>query len=560
MSGVRRTPGFVGFRLSDVRRNLFPPDSGWVVQGLVALMLSGCGGSGSGSGSGTAASTGSVLSATTISSTTPALNSSLSEEFDEHSDAANSGIEIISFEAGVSPFIERISLHGNNLASLSAVQYTIQPKAGSVSAAVNVTYSSSALTSRGYLKSGDGTITLPVIGLYAGYTNNVALRFQFQDGSTAALTAGITTADYNDPTGIYLHPTIVKQRSPGSSLGFNFFYMKSALGSPVIVDTDGEVRWAVPGVVNAMSTAFQDDEFVIGDPYSAIVHRVRLDGNLGESFLASAAVTFFHHNIDYGNVGLLADVNTQTGGVENVESNVVEISDQGSMFHQWDLGAILSSYMASMGDDPTAFVRPGADWFHNNAAAYDPSDKSVVISSRENFVIKLDYETGRIIWILGDPTKYWYTFPSLRAKSLTLAPGGLYPIGQHAVSITSDGHLLLFNDGLGSQNEPAGAPAGETRAFSAVSDYSIDVQTMTAENAWNFENGQTIYSSVCSSAYKAPEKSLLIDYAVADNLTNALLVGLDSTHTVVFEFQYPTQSCNTSWNAVPIALESLSIN
>ena len=44
-----------------------------------------------------------------------------------------------------------------------------------------------------------------------------------------------------------------------------------------------------------------------------------------------------------------------------------------------------------------------------------------MVSSRENFVMKLDYHTGNIIWILWDPSKYWYTFPSLRAKALTLA-------------------------------------------------------------------------------------------------------------------------------------------
>ena len=92
----------------------------------------------------------------------------------------------------------------------------------------------------------------------------------------------------------------------------------------------------------------------------------------------------------------------------------------------------------------------------------------------------LGYSTGMIIWILGDPTKYWNTFPSLRAKALTLAPGGLYPIGQHVLSITSDGLLMLFNDGLGSLNQPASEPAGQTRTYSAVSAYSIDQASMTA--------------------------------------------------------------------------------
>src|SRR4029077_11527523 len=142
------------------------------------------------------------------------------------------------------------------------------------------------------------------------------------------------------------------------------------------------------------------------------------------------------------------------------------------VFNHWDLAAILSAYMVSRGDDASAFVRPGVDWFHSNSTAYDPSDDSIIVSSRENFVIKVDYNTGNIIWILGDPSKYWYTFPSLRAKALTLAPGGLYPIGQHAPSITSNGLLMLFNDGAGSFNQPAGAPAGDTRTYSTVSAYS----------------------------------------------------------------------------------------
>ena len=237
------------------------------------------------------------------------------------------------------------------------------------------------------------------------------------------------------------------------------------------------------------------------------------------------------------------------------DSNAVEI------LNHWDLGAIISNYMTSQGDDAAAFVRPGVDWFHLNSAIYDASDDSVIVSSRENFVIKLDYSTGAIEWILGDPTKYWYTFPSLRAKALTLAPGGLYPIGQHALSITPDGLLMLFNDGLGSSNEPAGEPAGQTRTYSAVSTYSIDPVAMTAQEARDYDAGQTLYSPVCSSAYESPDKSLLVDYAVADDETEAVLVGLDPNQNTVFEFEYAAAAagCDTSWNARPFPLDNLQI-
>jgi len=229
----------------------------------------------------------------------------------------------------------------------------------------------------------------------------------------------------------------------------------------------------------------------------------------------------------------------------------------GNITKDWNFAHILRDYMTSQGDDPSTFIRPGIDWFHSNAATYDARDNSVIVSSRENFLIKVNYDTGNIIWIFGDPTKYWYTFPSLRAKAITLESGGLYPIGQHATSITSDGLLMLFNDGQGSLNQPANTPAGETRSYSAVSAYQIDGNALTAKEVWRFDYNQSIFSGVCSSAYEADDKSLLVNYAVADHQTKARLVGLNKNHDVIFDFEYPTTGCATSWNAVPVNFEKM---
>lgn len=457
----------------------------------------------------------------------------------------------------VSPFIKFEQITGFDLSTVTAVHYTIAAKPGSVSKPVHVEYSMSGLESRGYV---DGnSLTLPVFGLYAGYENQVTVELERGSGGALSLQLAIPTTSSLDSSGIYSLPNIVTPRAPDSTLGFSFIFIKSALGSPIIIDTDGEIRWAAPGVSNSFSSTFSGDEFIIGDQARPTLYRLGLDGRIGSAPLPLSPYTDFNHNIDRGKVGFLAEVDA---GVENFESNIIEFQDSSaiSIPNHWDLAAILTAYMSSQGDDAAAFVRPGVDWFHSNSAIYDSQDDSVIVSSRENFVIKLDYKTGAVIWILGDPTKYWSTFPSLRAKALTLAPGGLYPIGQHALSITPDGLLMLFNDGLGSANQPAGAPKGETRSYSAVSAYSIDEKSMTAQNTWNYDAGQKIFSSVCSSAYGAPDKSILVDYAVADNATQALLVGLDSNHNVVFEFEYPTSGCNTSWNARPIALDDLKID
>src|SRR5262249_48906971 len=116
------------------------------------------------------------------------------------------------------------------------------------------------------------------------------------------------------------------------------------------------------------------------------------------------------HNYDLGKRGILIDVDTTSG----IESTVIEINTSGKILKIWRLADIISAAMIAGGDDPDAFVRKADDWFHNNSATYSHADDSLIVSSRENFVIALDYETGDIKWILGDPTKAWYQYPSLR--------------------------------------------------------------------------------------------------------------------------------------------------
>jgi arylsulfate sulfotransferase len=398
------------------------------------------------------------------------------------------------------------------------------------------------------------TVVVPVFGLYAGYENSVSIQIAFTDASVQTIPLTLLTDGYTDPHGIYDHPVFIKKRAPGSTLGFDFFAMKSNLGTPVIVDTDGEIRWVGgPGTASGLASIFTDNGFVIGDQKSMATYRLELNGSFTEAVLTTPNYSSYNHNIDPGKVGFLANITTLT----DVDSVISEFNYPAGFGKEWDMGALLTAYMASHGDDPTKLVRPGVDWFHSNAATYDPRDNSVIVSSRENFLIKIDYDTGDIIWIFGDPTKYWYSFPSLRAKALTLASGGLYPIGQHATSITSDGLLMIFNDGYPSINQPPGEPAGALRTYSAVSAYAIDVATLTATEVWRFDYGQSIFSGICSSSYEAPGKTYLVDYAVADNDTRARLVGLDANLSVVFDFQYVSAPCQTSWNAVPEPLEQM---
>jgi arylsulfate sulfotransferase len=455
-------------------------------------------------------------------------------------------------EPGITPFIAFVQLSGQNVSLIQTVSYVIEPRPGSVSKPVRVTYTLESLRNRGRVAA-DG-LTLPVFGLYAGYSNAVSIELNFGDCSVKNLAGTVTTASYTDPNGVYDRPVFIKNRTAGSALGFDFFAMKSGLGTPIIVDTDGAIRWVGVGNVNSISSAFTDNGFVVGDQRSTRLWRLELDGTETAGPAAPANYRNFHHNIDAGKTGLLAEFDTPT----HRESTIAEFTFSAGYFKQWDFAALVTDHMIAGGDDPSLFVRPSVDWFHTNAAIYDARDDSLVVSSRENFVMNVDYDTGAIRWLLGDPTKYWYQFPSLRAKAVTLAGGGLFPVGQHSLSITRDGLLLTFNAGNGSENQPAGAPRGEQRTYSAVSAYRIDAETRTATEVWNFDYGQTLYSDHCSSVYEGPEQSILISFARVDNRTHARLVGLNALHEVVFDFQYEARGCNASWNAVPVPLENMS--
>jgi len=215
--------------------------------------------------------------------------------------------------------------------------------------------------------------------------------------------------------------------------------------------------------------------------------------------------------------------------------------------------------MRAGGDDPSQFVHPApTDWFHNNAVTYNRADDSLIISSRENFVICIDYQTSAIKWILGDPTKKWYQFPSLRQFALTLAPGGLPPIGQHGVSITYDQRLLLHDNGLNSTFQH---PLGELRTYSSPRKYQLDLNTRVATEVWNYEQNQSIFSPICSSVYEDAPLNYLIDYAFANGsfqtgTGSAQLLGLDAAGNRIFYYDYATRFCNTAYNSRPIHLEN----
>jgi len=449
---------------------------------------------------------------------------------------------------GPTPFISQLDLVVSPPDAVKSIEFMVEPKPNSVTRPVSASYSAAYLKGRGYLNTNTGQITLPVFGLYANYGNSVVLVYDFTQGPSQRDTVVIQTAAFADPTGgAYTNPTIVQPRSTSLDLSYDFVMLKgfAAPISPVIVDTDGEVRWIGTAGIASIPAIFFDNGIYVSSGTG--IARMELDGTFQVlADYAGLGVTNAHHNYDPGKNGILIEVDTTSG----IESTVMEVDGAGAVLKTWKLADIVSAAMIAGGDNPSAFVRPAEDWFHNNACAYRRSGDTLIVSGREDFVIGIDYDSGAVKWILGDTTKAWYQYPSLRKYALTLQKNSLPPIGEHALSIVQGGELLLFDNGQLSLNQ---SPAGADRNYSAPRKYRIHDHNMTAVETWHYLATPAIDSPYCSSIYEDGGRDYLIDYTLAGDL-----MGLTAKEEKVFQYRYSAAFfCGVSWNAIPIHLENV---
>lgn len=459
----------------------------------------------------------------------------------------------VTYAAGSTPFISFTRLRVSDVANLRYVEFQIAPKSGSATRPINVRYSRQYLQKRGYVNFGNGKLNVPVFGLYAGRSNSVNITVGFQDGTSHKTRLTIQTAAYDG--GTYSSPNVVQARLPGTTLSYDFIMLKSYADptTPIIIDTDAEIRWGGTAGVGSQPSALFDNAFYLTSGTSLL--RTEFDGKTTTlADYSSIGVIGFHHNIDPGKIGMILDADTTT----QTESVNLEVDTTGNVLKTWNLGDIISAAMTAGGDDPTQFVKPAPiDWFHNNATAYRASDNSLIVSSRENFVVAIDYDSGVIKWILGDPTKYWHQFASLRSFELALGLDTLPPIGQHAVSIRGN-QLLLFDDGAPSNYQ---VPPGETRTYSAPRKYEIDTVNSKATEIYHYLANPSIYSPFCSSVYEDAADNYLVDYTLGGPYVFTGIIGLDAQGNEAFDYRYDELDfCGTAWNAFILHWENLRLN
>ena len=124
---------------------------------------------------------------------------------------------------------------------------------------------------------------------------------------------------------------------------------------------------------------------------------------LGKVYTEYSLEGGYHHDyfeLPSGNILVATDdFNNKYGTVEDI---IVELDrNTGEIVKKYDLKNILPM-KDGQSENWTSY-----DWFHNNSVWYDLKTNSITLSGRhQDAVINIDYETGKLNWILGDPTNW----------------------------------------------------------------------------------------------------------------------------------------------------------
>ncbi len=123
------------------------------------------------------------------------------------------------------------------------------------------------------------------------------------------------------------------------------------------------------------------------------------------------------------------------------------------------------------------------DWCHANALHYLADEDAILVSLRHlDCVIKIDWKTKQIIWIVGDPSGWGARWQPYLLKSV----GELqWFYHQHSPQLTPRGTLLMFDNG-NYRARPFAPPTPATENYSRIVEYEIDEQAKTVKQVFNY--------------------------------------------------------------------------
>lgn len=331
--------------------------------------------------------------------------------------------------------------------------------------------------------------TLPIYGLYADYDNEVTIVY----GDTTK-TIHIKTEKLPDNMVLPTDVTASKEKLTNDL----YFYTPSSIGYTCAYDVNGDVRWYLTNYALWKIDRLQNGhllvstERLINTPYYMTgLYEMDLLGKVYTEFSLEGGYHHDYYEMENGNLLVASDDFNNADGT--VEDYIVELDRKtGKPIKTFDLKDILNM------EDGQSENWSAYDWFHNNSVWYDKKTDSITLSGRhQDAVININYKTGKLNWIIGDPTNW-----SKEYQKYFLKPVGdnfEWQWSQHAAMITPEGYVFLLDNGNNkSKNKEDYVKAEDSYTRGVM--YQIDTDKMTIEQIWEYgkERGSEFYSPYIS--------------------------------------------------------------
>ncbi|EFR99572.1 arylsulfate sulfotransferase, partial [Listeria seeligeri FSL N1-067] len=389
-----------------------------------------------------------------------------------------------------------------------------------------------------------------VLGLYADKANTVKISAVTQDGKKTEKTITIQTDKLpaEMPTIDVKTSDTKKMEQTGNQLTFITPSTKYAYG----VDSNGDVRWYSTKYNSHVFKELENGHLLYltkydnaDDTYSLLLetdylgkvyHAYSMTTEAESEQSGSSSKSAIHHDaIELPSGNLLLTINDDT---KYMEDTMIEIDRQtGEVVKTIDLKNILPEEFYK---DYKARSDGKVDWFHQNAIWYDESDDSIIISSRsQDTVMKIDYDSTKIKWILSDKEGWPDSY-----KKYLLNPIGdnfKYPAGQHAVEILPDQDdnsdtvdILLYDN-----NEViTRGDEDESGKYSEAVQYRINEKTKKVEMVFSFgkDLGEDYWTEIVGGArYMETTGNYLVNFGHRKDGKESSIIEVNQAGEVVFE-------------------------
>lgn len=330
---------------------------------------------------------------------------------------------------------------------------------------------------------------LSIYGLYANYNNEVIIEYK-----NVKKTINIQTSKLPDD---FILPTSVKADKNKLDNDF-YFFTPSSKGYSCAYDVNGNVRWYLTNYALWDNSKISNGhilvstERLVNSPYYMTgLYEIDMLGKIYKEYSLPGGYHHDYYEMPNGNLLIASnDFNNEAGTVEDY---IVEVDyNTGNIVKSFDLKDILNMN-DGQSENWTAY-----DWFHNNSVWYDEKTNSITLSGRhQDAVINIDYDTGKLKWIIGNPTNW-----SKEYQKYFFKPVGNnfeWQYSQHAAMITKEGYVFLFDNG-NNKSKIKDNYVEAKDSYSRGVMYKINTDKMTIEQIFEYgkERKSEFYSPYIS--------------------------------------------------------------